>query len=248
MKSLFLIILVLLICILSACSSKDTVAPSENKKEKIEVSTQKSKDNQEEKDAITQEQPAKTLSDKSSLFYGVIFKPEKPHIGDSVKISIKKGEVNVDRNTASIASINYEWRKNGKELSEKNDTLKITNDFKRGDKIEATVTLEEDKRSKSWFIRFDIVNSPPEIVSVSKVTKLNGTLTFQVKAKDSDGDELKYSIKSPSQGVSINSYTGQVSVPISDGKTPSLIVIAVTDGNGGETVHTMNVVSTKSLQ
>ena len=79
MQSILSIILVLLVCILSACSSKDPVTPSADKKEKVEVLTQKPENNQEEKDAISEEQPpANALPTKSSLFYKVTFHDAVP--------------------------------------------------------------------------------------------------------------------------------------------------------------------------
>jgi len=165
--------------------------------------------------------------------------PETPKIGDSVKVSYEGAVAGEEK-----LPVEYEWRRNGEKLEETSNTLLITSDFKRGDKIDVTLSLEGEKGKKnSWYGKLSIANSPPEIVSATDLTKIDGNkFTFQVKAKDADGDPLKYSLKSSTEDATIDSSTGKVIFTVPEGKKGKFpVVVSVTDGNGGEATYTFEM-------
>lgn len=162
--------------------------------------------------------------------------PETPKIGDSVKVSCEVAGAG----EGAALPITYEWRRNGEKLAETSNTLLITPDFKRGDKIDLTLTLEGEKGKKnSWYGKLNIANSPPEIVSATDLTKINGNrFAFQVKAKDADGDPLTYFLKSSPEGATIDPSTGKVIFTVPEGKKGKFpVVVSVTDGSGGEATY-----------
>ncbi|MGB9715454.1 MAG: putative Ig domain-containing protein [Thermodesulfovibrionales bacterium] len=162
--------------------------------------------------------------------FSVKLSPSSPVIGDIIKAEVLSSD-----NTSVI----YQWAKNEDMLSETSNTLS-TSEFKRGDKISLTVTPFDNKqKGKPVTVFTYIFNSSPQIKSSIKDSKYSGkNFTYQVNATDADGDQLTYSLKSAPDGMTINPSTGfiQWNVPPEfKGNVP--IVIAVTDGHGGEAVQ-----------
>lgn len=194
------------------------------------------------KEAVQQSQlatPTAALGGPASIRQ-IRITPETPKIGDSVKVSYEAASAG----EGAALPITYEWRRNGEKLAETSNTLLLTPDFKKGDKIDLTLTLEGEKGKKnSWYGKLSIANSPPEIVSATDLIKMDGNrFTFQVKAKDADGDPLKYSLKSSTEGATIDSSTGKVIFTVPEGKKGKVpVIVAVTDGNGGEATYTFEM-------
>ena len=77
------------------------------------------------------------------------------------------------------------------------------------------------------------INTPPQIISsLDTQAILNTPYTYQVRATDSDNDNLTYSLINPAQGMSINANTGLIEYTPSQLGTQT-IEIQVTDGFGG---------------
>ncbi len=133
----------------------------------------------------------------------------------------------------------YEWTKNGEPAGE-GDTL---SGFKRGDRVSVRITPFDGKGyGSSRTLSTEIDNTTPRIVEHREV-KFDGKVwTYQVKATDSDGDPLTYSLKSGPVGMTINSSTGLIQwnvPPDFRGKTSA--GVSVSDGHGGEALYNFDV-------
>jgi hypothetical protein len=78
-------------------------------------------------------------------------------------------------------------------------------------------------------------NLPPQIVSTPPASFEAVEYSYQVKARDPDGDRLTFSLESPPAGMTINSATGRITWPLT-GVTPGKyqVKILVRDPQGGE--------------
>jgi hypothetical protein len=133
----------------------------------------------------------------------------------------------------------YEWTKNGEPAGKTN---KIEGDIKRGDKISLKITaFDGEDYGRPRFLNTGIHNMPPVIVADDKFTFDGRVFTYEVKAKDPDGDPLAYSIESPPQGMTIDPQKGLVTwnVP-NDFKGRTSFTVAVKDDKGGEASYKLN--------
>ena len=80
-------------------------------------------------------------------------------------------------------------------------------------------------------------NRSPHITSVPTATAIMGeAYSYTVRSIDTDGDARTYELLSGPEGVAVDPVTGEMTWA-SPTFTPKRIQIAVTDGNGGRTVH-----------
>lgn len=165
--------------------------------------------------------------------------PQFPVVGDKVRAEVVASDKEGDRVT-----ITYQWSKNDVTLFETSDTLLLSGDFKRGDKISLRV-IPDDGKSKGMPISvvMFVANSSPVIKPSPETFRFDGNVySYQVKATDPDGDPLSYSLKSAPAGMIIDPSTGLIkwNVPHEfTGKTP--ITISVTDGHGGELLQSLTI-------
>jgi hypothetical protein len=157
--------------------------------------------------------------------------PPNPVVGDKVKIDVKSFDKEGD-----LVSYTYQWSKNDFELEETSNTLSVTEDFKRGDKITVKLVPDDgDKKGIPVEMFVFIANSPPVIKPSAETFKFDGSVySYQAKAVDPDGDPLVYSLKSAPTGMTINKDNGQIqwNVP-PDYKGRVNIIIDIDDGQGG---------------
>ncbi|HXW69297.1 MAG TPA: Ig-like domain-containing protein [Dissulfurispiraceae bacterium] len=161
--------------------------------------------------------------------------PGAPRVGDTITINLIPN-AGVALSSVPVA---YEWKKNGETLSETSNSLVVDGRFKRDDKVEATITVDSGKGPKQkWLASVIIANSPPVITPATELVKVNGsTFSFQVNAKDADGDPLTYSLKSGPPGTIVDPATGKVTFTVpADNKTSPQIEVLVSDGHGGEAI------------
>jgi len=165
--------------------------------------------------------------------------PPNPIAGDTVKIDAKA----FDREGDSV-NFTYQWWKNDEELTETSDELAITKDFRRGDKITVKLIPDDGERqgpSVEMFVY--IANSPPVILPSAETFKFDGSVySYQARATDPDGDPLSYSLKASPRGMTINRDNGMIqwNVP-PDYKGKANIIVAVTDGQGGEILQSFTL-------
>jgi len=161
--------------------------------------------------------------------------PRAPSVGDTITINL------IPRAGVELSSVHaaFDWKKNGERLSETSNSLAVDSRFKRDDKVEATVTVDSGKDPKqSWLASVVIANSPPVVTPATELVKVNdSTFSFQVNAKDADGDALTYTLKSGPPGTTVDAATGKVifTVP-ADNKAILPIAVLVSDGHGGEAI------------
>lgn len=181
-----------------------------------------------------------TRSESAALMTQIRVTPENPRVGDTIKIN----EVVPGSEEGAKLPYTYEWRKNGEKLEETSNSLALVDGFKRGDRIEVTVTFDDGKGKKSsWDCRVSISNSPPEVVSATDLVKIDGNrFSFQVKAKDADGDPLAYFLKSSIEGATIDQSTGKVVFTVPEGRKGKVpVVVSASDGNGGEATYSFEM-------
>lgn len=134
--------------------------------------------------------------------------------------------------------LRYAWVVNDQKVSDKPDF----SDFKKGDKIVATVTPFDGKEEGEprSFVR-QLTNSPPQIIPGQPVYD-DPTWTYQVKATDADGDTLAFSLKNAPSGMTIDPKTGLIhwnTSGVSGGKHKATVVVS--DGKGGTTEYPIEV-------
>lgn len=127
--------------------------------------------------------------------------------------------------------LDYEWRKN----EEFAGTSSYLIGFKRGDKIEVTVTPSDGMDyGRPKVLKTEILNATPKIIGVTEVSSGDGPLVYKVEAEDPDGDTLTCSLKSAPEGMTIDPTTGVIrwnAPPDFKGRKSVSVIIA--DGNGG---------------
>ncbi|MEW6569830.1 MAG: putative Ig domain-containing protein [Nitrospirota bacterium] len=136
-------------------------------------------------------------------------------------------------------SLQYEWTKNG-EPAGAGETI---SGLKRGDKIFVKITPFDGKDyGHPKTLSVEIQNTPPKILQHVEAKFSGNVYSYQVKASDTDDDNLTYSLKSSPEGMTINPSTGLIQWSVPDdfnGKAP--ITVSVTDGHGGEATHSFNI-------
>ncbi len=171
--------------------------------------------------------------------------PPNPVAGDTVKIDVKAFDKEGDD-----VNFTYQWSKNDEELDRTSDTLFITKDYKRGDKISVKLSPDDGERKGTPVEMFVfIANSPPVLKPSAETLRLDGSVySYQVRATDPDEDPLTYSLKSSPPGMSINQENGQIqwNVP-PDYKGRANIIVAINDGHGGEVLQSFTLEITPEM-
>lgn len=239
-KSVFIIIL-LSAFIFSGCKGKEVSQPVSGPPS-TEISDQQEKGIRPPQAAPSQgpvQSMPVTPSNTPPRISSFNVTPQSPGVGDKVKAEVVASDREGDR-----VDISYQWSKNDVALFETSDTLLLSGDFKRGDKISLRV-IPDDGKSKGMplSVVMFVANSSPVIKPSPETFRFDGRVyTDQVKASDPDGDTLAYSIKSSPEGVTIDPATGRISwnVP-ADFNGKATITAAVNDGHGGEATQISNV-------
>lgn len=133
--------------------------------------------------------------------------------------------------------LKYSWTVNDQLVSDK-DTLP---GFKNGDRIVATVTPfdgKQDGMPQSWVRQ--IGNAPPQI-SQSQPQYDDPNWTYQIVAKDPDGDPLEFKLLKGPSGMSVDPKTGLVTWNTSGSSGKHSATVQVSDGKGGISETTFEV-------
>lgn len=165
--------------------------------------------------------------------------PQTPVAGDTIKAQIET----FDREGDEV-SVTYQWAKNDLPLEKTSNTLLLTPQFKRGDKISVKATPDDGKViGASLTVIVSIANASPVVKGVPEPFSLDGNMyTYQMKATDPDGDELTYALKEAPAGMTIDPKKGFIQWKVPPGFTgQSRHTVAVTDGHGGETTGTFAI-------
>ncbi len=133
----------------------------------------------------------------------------------------------------------YEWSINKKPAGGNSDSL---NGFKRGDAVAVKVTPYDGERPGSFKLLSIVIGNTAPIVSEIKQLKNDGTsLSYQIIARDPDGDTLSYSLVDPPAGMVIDNATGIIDWQLKDGDVGTRnIKVKVMDGKGGEAMWSID--------
>lgn len=157
--------------------------------------------------------------------------PDSPQRGDTIKLNLT--------GVPDGATVGYEWRQNGTLLSESASSLKLAENFKRGDKVDCRVSVTASGKTDIWTVSTTIANGNPIVEAAATLVKVQDRvyrITF--KAKDPDGDPLSYALKDPVDGAVIDKQTGEIQYSVPAGKSGKhAFSVLVSDGNGGDLIY-----------
>lgn len=103
----------------------------------------------------------------------------------------------------------YQWIKNGEEITGENTHAMVKGDFRKGELIQVKVTPSDGRVDGTPFLSapVKIVNSPPVIQEVwiePKVAYATNGLKANVKSFDPDGDSINYIYRWENNGVALS--------------------------------------------
>ena len=233
---LFPVLLCLTVFISPGCKAKEETQPVSE----APISEQQAKEEVPAKQDIppgtSETSPSEDVCNMPPKITSLDLSPRIPVAGDKIKAIVTTFD-----NEGDTVNLTYEWSRDGVKLPEGSDTLPVTKDFKRGDKIMLRVIPDDgDRKGNPLSIVITIANAAPVLRLSQEPLRLNGGLyTYQVKATDPDGDELTYTLKESPDGMTIDPKKGfiQWKVP-PDFTGTSSHTVSVTDGHGGETTGT----------
>lgn len=236
----------LVVVLVSGCKGGErSEAPSLPPTDQQKVKTE-SEDISPDKKGEVEEAKA-VQRDHRPQIISLIVTPQFPKKGDIVKIEAETSDPDGDE-----VSLLFEWFKNDTPLSETSNTLKLTDDIRRGDKITANIIPYDGKRyGNAGFITVNIGNSPPDITlsPIDIEGMRDNKFFYKVNAADPDDDPLIYSLKGSPEGMMIDSSTGLIRWDVPpDFKGRSSITVSVTDGHGGEAVQSFTLEITPELK
>lgn len=226
----FLVIVVCFLLGLSACKAKGTpeqTLPSQQ--QTAQSLTQESRDSSSGQTGgnavVTAPEGALVLPVRIEVT------PDSPQRGDIIKLSLT--------GVPEGATVSYEWRQNGSLLNESGSSLKLAENFKRGDKVDCRVSVTASGKTDVWTVSTTVANGNPIIEAAATLVKVQDRvyrITF--KAKDPDGDTLSYELKDPVDGAVIDKQTGEIQYSVPAGKSGKhAFSVLVSDGNGGDLVY-----------
>jgi len=237
--------LVLLVFVFLGCKGKEVTQPvpqppvKAEEEEEAVVTSESEEPLEDVAEETTQDVSGSTPTNTPPRINVLNVYPPNPVVGDEVKIDVKAFDKEGDN-----VSYTYQWWKNDEELDEYSNTLSVTEDFKRGDKITVKLVPDDgDRKGIPVEMFVFIANSPPVVKPSAETFKFDGSVySYQARAVDPDGDPLVYSLKSAPPGMTINQENGliQWNVP-PDYKGKANIVIDINDGQGGEIMQSFTL-------
>ncbi len=124
---------------------------------------------------------------------------------------------------------NFRWFVNDTDVSQTTPVLK-GDQFKRGDRVAVKVTPYDNDDEGPPYLTKPIVipNGPPRFVSSPPTEFQAENYTYQAIAEDPDGDPLTYSLTSAPEGMTIDTKTGLITLPVKkeDAGTHNIEVMA----------------------
>ena len=143
----------------------------------------------------------------------------------------------------------YQWFVNGKAVTETpQGNNRFASEGRRKKDMVHVAVIPSDRDSRGQAKDSDIIvlrNSAPNIESNPQYSLLSGKYTYQVVAKDTDGDRLTYTLVTAPQGMSINPSSGLVQWEVPkqvSGKEEVFIKVTVDDGDGGSAIQEFSIV------
>jgi hypothetical protein len=174
----------------------------------------------------------------SNLIRSVEIAPRPLHPEDDIKIKVKTAAPLKENQ-----ELKYKFWKNRNAMEETDQPTLPADTCKKNDVIFADVTLYQDGEiaARKRTAMAPILNSPPVIeeVTMPEITG-PGTYEFKVKAKDTDNDQITFSLElgegSEDLGAEIDPATGNVTCTLAENPPEALkFTIIADDGDGGVT-------------
>jgi len=136
----------------------------------------------------------------SRLIRSISYQPTSPTAFDDITLNVV-----VDQQTK--LDLDYAWTINGRKLLSARDPVLRHSLFKKGDEIQASVTIEKGSLSASKDgPTIIIANAPPKILTdPSRLRKLDG---FRVRGEDPDGGAVTYRLDAAPPGLTVGERTG----------------------------------------
>jgi hypothetical protein len=176
-------------------------------------------------DAVTIGAPAPAVS-------GVALSPQSPSIGDIITASPAGG---------GAPSFRYQWYVNGDTAGNPSpENTFDTRNLKKRDSVSVAMTAIDGTRS-SGAVRSGMVflqNRKPEILSSAPESLQGSAYSYQVVAKDPDGDVLTYRLEQAPAGMTINESSGLIQWSLKKdtmyaGRNEAVVRVVADDGDGG---------------
>lgn len=147
--------------------------------------------------------------------------------------AVPRGE---DRDGDTLSFL-YQWEVDGKIIPGANGQTFDTTGVRKKSKISVEVTpFDGEERGSPVRSKYlTLSNKAPEIISMPPAGLESGKYTYQVAARDADGDALAYSLATAPQGMTINSSTGLITWEPKPGTSREefAVKVSTSDGDGG---------------
>lgn len=181
------------------------------------------------------ESPPVKIVNNPPVVKSIRLSPSEPKAGQEISVEAE----GVDPDDDPIR-YQYEWQVNGKPV-DGNDGNVLDGAFVHSaDKIVVMVipsdSFSEGKSKLSQVIA--VQNQPPEITSSPPAGMQGDQYTYQMTAKDSDGDTITYRLLEGPSGMKLDPTSGLLewkAAYLPDGKAN--VVVRVEDGKGGKSIQ-----------
>lgn len=144
----------------------------------------------------------------------------------------------------------YRWFVNGRQVMEAVGADLPCANFRKKQWVHCLAKAYTEEKASDWLMskRLRIANTPPQLAASPAGTfAVPGELSFQIAARDPDGDPLAYEVLAPlDQGIVVDAKTGLLTWKIDAETVKRLggkieIKLAVSDGDGGKTSGTITL-------
>ena len=136
--------------------------------------------------------------------------PEVPVSGKDIEVF----PLMADEAKGNKVTLMVQWILNGDTLEDETDLMLARDKYVKGDKVQCVVMASLSGRHLQTIKTKKLVisNTPPEIHPKTPDSfELPGTFYYKIKASDSDGDELTYTLVSPlNRGIRLDETTGEI--------------------------------------
>ena len=153
--------------------------------------------------------------------------------GDSIAVSAAPSDADNDKVT-----VQYAWTVNNVHAGNGGT---LTRALRRGDVVRLEVIAYDGQSySEKVFMSETIANHLPVFVEHQDFSFSGGTIRYQARALDADGDQVSFSLDSPAEGMSIDRVSGNLVWKVPDtfhGDQTATIV--ADDGNMGTAQYTV---------
>ncbi len=168
------------------------------------------------------------IGNRVPMIQSIRLSPKSIFAGGSLQATVDAKDPDGD-----TVYLSYEWQINGKVvLGHDKDSLS-GDQIHSADKIVVSVTPSDlmSKGSVADSPLMTVINRSPTILSTPPSHQENGKYTYQLIAKDPDGDSLQYLLVTGPSGMRVNPIAGLLEWEVSDNKTD--VAVEVNDAKGG---------------